>query len=140
VITPSSPRPPEGTDSGFSLIEMVVAMFLLGVLSMSFLPLMINAMTVTVRNSTAATAAQLASSQLEQIDNLGRTCLEINAFVSAPVPAEPDGQGRTFAVRRELGEPCPTIGLPKAIPVTVTVTSGATTVSVKTTKIVEPPT
>ena len=53
------------TDQGFGIIEVVVSMFLLGLLSISFIPLLVNSVKNTGVNTTIATATQIVNQQIE---------------------------------------------------------------------------
>lgn len=57
--------PPASDDSGFGLIEIVVSMFMLALLAISFLPLLITALKASATNATLATGTQLVNQQLE---------------------------------------------------------------------------
>ena len=54
-------------ESGFSLVEMVVAMVLLGVIALAFLPVVAQATRSVASSSTLATAARLVSQEMEQV-------------------------------------------------------------------------
>lgn len=51
-------------DGGFSLVEMLIAMFLLAVLSLAVLPLFIGAMRLSVTNTDLVAATAFANSRL----------------------------------------------------------------------------
>lgn len=53
-------------ESGFGLVEIVVAMLILGLVAISFLPLLIQGVRVAAANKTLASATQLLQDQLEQ--------------------------------------------------------------------------
>lgn len=53
------------SESGFGIIEVVVSMFLLGLLSISFIPLLVNSWKSTGMNTTIATATQIVNEQIE---------------------------------------------------------------------------
>lgn len=53
------------SENGFGIIEVVVSMFLLGLLSVSFMPLLINSWKATGMNTTIATATQIVNQQIE---------------------------------------------------------------------------
>ncbi|TFD52046.1 type II secretion system protein [Cryobacterium frigoriphilum] len=73
----------ETTESGFGLIEIVVSMFLLGLLAVAFLPLIVQSMQVSVVNASIATATQLVSEQIEQARAQGTVCSALPASDSA---------------------------------------------------------
>ena len=52
-------------EGGFGMIEIVVSMFLLGMLSISFIPLLINTSKGTGMNTTIATATQIVNQEIE---------------------------------------------------------------------------
>ncbi|MDI2098549.1 hypothetical protein [Ruicaihuangia caeni] len=81
-------------DSGIGLIEIVVSIFLLGLLAISALPLIINGMTTSQRTATLSTASQLVSSELERVRALGAplACGTVTALAgSAPVVTDTRG-------------------------------------------------
>ena len=51
--------------SGFGIMEVVISMFLLGLLSISFIPLLINSIRNSGTNTTIATATQIVNQQIE---------------------------------------------------------------------------
>lgn len=52
-------------EGGFGMIEVVVSMLLLGVLSISFIPLLMNSVKSTGSNTTIATATQIVNREVE---------------------------------------------------------------------------
>ena len=54
-----------GEQSGFGIIEIVISMFLLGLLATAFLPLLVQGLKQSAANATLATATQLANDQIE---------------------------------------------------------------------------
>lgn len=52
-------------EGGFGMLEVVVSMFLLGVLSISFVPLLLNSVKGTGSNTTIATATQIVNREVE---------------------------------------------------------------------------
>jgi len=53
------------SDDGFGMIEVVISLFLLSVLAISFIPVLISSWKVTGRNTTIATATQIVNQELE---------------------------------------------------------------------------
>jgi type II secretory pathway pseudopilin PulG len=56
---------PVSDEAGFGLVEIVVAMLMLALLSVSFLPLLITAFKTSINNSTVTTSTQLVNQELE---------------------------------------------------------------------------
>lgn len=108
-------------DEGFGLVEIVISMFLLALLAVAFLPLLINALQASVRNSTAATATQLVSEQLDAVSLLGRTCAALTAFEAASLPTTTDDRGSVYTAHRDAAT-CPASGYPAGVRVRVWVT------------------
>lgn len=52
-------------DEGLSLIEIVVAMFILALLSVAFLPLLVQGVRQSAQTATIATATQLANARMD---------------------------------------------------------------------------
>jgi prepilin-type N-terminal cleavage/methylation domain-containing protein len=53
-------------DDGFGMIEVVISLFLLSILSFSFIPLLVNSIKSTGTNTTIATATQIVNQQIER--------------------------------------------------------------------------
>ena len=109
-------------DAGFGLVEIVISMFLLALLAVAFLPLLIDSLRTTVKNSTTATATQLVSEQLDAVSLLPRTCAALTAFEAASVPTLIDARGTVYTSVRDAAV-CPTTGYPLSVTVTVSVTA-----------------
>lgn len=93
-------------DSGFGIIEVVISMFLLALLAVAFLPLLIQGLKTSVRNSTIATASQLLDQQLGAIRALESNCDDVQAYKAEAVPKETDARGTEFQPVREVAA-CP---------------------------------
>lgn len=89
-----TPLKSRGSQSGFGTIEIVIAMFLLGLIAVSFLPLLVQTLQVSRTNVSVAAATQLANSQIEKVRAESPTCDAVKrADILAPVA---DGQGNTL--------------------------------------------
>lgn len=108
-------------DSGFGLVEIVISMFLLALLAVAFLPLLIDALRVSVRNATIATATQLVSEQLDAVTVVPRTCAGVEAFANASLADISDERGTVYTPHRAVS-PCPATGYPMTVDVRVWVT------------------
>ncbi len=67
-------------DEGFGLMEIVVSMFLLGLLSVAFLPILIQGLQISARNTTLATANQLVNRQLSLATAAAPDCSAVQAL------------------------------------------------------------
>lgn len=125
------------SDEGFSLVEVLIAMFLLGVLSLAILPLIIGATRLTLDNRESVEATALADSHVAalraqfpvqpatdttcaQLRNAATLLVDNNA-ATLPNVVLPTGFTRNVAV-----ETCPTgvaAGKPAGILVTIRVTA-----------------
>jgi len=79
------PRNAHGADGGFSIVEMVIAMFLLTVLALAILPLLIGAVRASSTNRAIVSATAFANAQL--------------APIRAAFPNTPTGANTCTAVR-----------------------------------------
>lgn len=108
-------------DDGFSLVEVIMAMFLLAVLALTVLPLIIGATRVSVSNRDLVAATTFANAQLAPVKaafpndpTTPTSCAALRAAHAATAVPDPAGTGLTADV---------TIGTcPAAYPGTVTVT------------------
>jgi len=57
----------DDSDCGFGLVEIVVSMFLLALVAMSFLPLVAQTLQTSAGSTTLATATRLVSEQMEAV-------------------------------------------------------------------------
>lgn len=118
---------PQGSDDiGFSLVELVIAMFLLAVIALALLPLMIASTQTSSVNGSLVSATTFANSQLAPIrasypdDAAGSSCATLRGLARTDV-AGPTGSDLVADI--VIGA-CPASGsYPAAIPVTVTVGS-----------------
>jgi prepilin-type N-terminal cleavage/methylation domain-containing protein len=77
-------------DRGFGIIEIVVAMFLLGLLAIATLPLLAQSMTVTSKNTTIAAATQVVEQQVEQLRASGSSCSAVKTLAASTPAAIPE--------------------------------------------------
>ena len=83
-------------DTGLGLVEVVVAMVLLGILALAFLPLVAQTTRAAATGATVATATRLVSKQMELARSPGTTCASLGAGVS-DVDLR-DGRGAVYRV------------------------------------------
>lgn len=84
-------------DAGLGLLEIVISMFLIALLAISFVPVIISGLRASEANSTVATATRLVAQALDQarVADPG-TCAE--AQLLNATSTEVDAQGVTLTV------------------------------------------
>ncbi|HEY3407258.1 MAG TPA: type II secretion system protein [Propionicimonas sp.] len=117
-IRPESPGQVPDGQAGVSLVEIVVAMFLVAIMSTAVLPLMIGAVQASATNRDLVAVNSLANAQLATLESTfpnssDNSCARVLAAAASGV-ADPSGSGATASV---------TVGsCPSSYPATVTVT------------------
>ena len=117
--------------SGMSLVEVVIAMFILAVMSSAVLPLLIGGVQVSAVNREVVAANAFANSQWAQLqasfpNSAENSCAAVAAKAASGI-VDPSGSGAVATIA--VGE-CPS-GYPGVVDVTVTVLRpGATKASV----------
>lgn len=91
-----------GDDDGFGLVEIIVSMFLLALLAAAFLPVLVQALTTSVRNATIATGSQIVAQQLDELRTLDITCTAVSTFDDSTIPAITDERGTVFQPVRQV--------------------------------------
>ncbi|HCG00692.1 MAG TPA: hypothetical protein DEV93_09130 [Chloroflexi bacterium] len=128
----------ESADSGFGVIEVMVAMMLLAILTVAILPSLVSALRTSSTNATLATATGLVNQQMEDArSHVPSTC----GSLAASDYTITDTRGVVLKVARTVPT-CPLAGYPRAISVTVQVTrltTGAALSSASTLVFVEGP-
>lgn len=122
-------------EGGFSIVEAVIAMFLLAVLSLALLPLLMTAITTSSSSTNSISANQLANSQLAVIrsqfsDSNDNSCAAVTSKQATGV-AGASGSG--------LGADIVVSACPATYPGTVTVTVTAYRTAKPTLKLVTLP-
>jgi len=108
-----------GHAAGFGLVEVVVAMFLLAMLAVAFLPFLVQGITQSAANGTFAAATQLVNKEMEDA-RARTTCSALTGSTFSVL----DPRGVTLRVARTVGGTCPVAAssYPVTVPVSVTVT------------------
>ena len=124
-------------DLGFGMIEIVVSMFLLALLSLAFLPMLVQGMKQSTSNANLAAASQLVNNEIE----LARSRTSCSSLTSTSFSVI-NPNGVTLNVVRTVDGTCPAPTVapaspvyPIAVPLTVTVSradTGAVVSSAKT--------
>ena len=74
------PHRDQNDDAGFGLIEIVISIFLLAVLSLAFLPLLVQGLARSAANVTQASSVQLVNDRLEAVRASGLGCSAVTAL------------------------------------------------------------
>jgi type II secretory pathway pseudopilin PulG len=117
---------PHFAEQGFGMIEIVVSFFLLSLLSLSFIPVLINSGKTSGTNTTMATATQIVNQQLEgarAVRSAAATspsCLDITKFLQVTLAPVIDPRGVSLQPQWAATS-CPTT-YPGVVRVAVSVT------------------
>lgn len=90
------------SEDGFSILEVVVSMFLLGLLSVAFIPLLLNSWKATAKNTTIATATQIVNQQIEGARAVrspaatAPSCNDVTQFLQVTLAPVKDPRGVTL--------------------------------------------
>lgn len=117
------------SEAGLGLIEIVVSMFLIGLLAIAFLPLVIRGLTLTTSNTTLASATQLVNARIDlaraQVAASG-ACSGLTTLAAQPIPAVVDERG--VSMQATMTVSCPTV-FPGTATVTISVSADGRVVS-----------
>lgn len=101
-LTPSPRSNTSTLEDGFGIIEVVISLFLLSLISVSFIPLLVSSIKSTGTNTTIATATQIANQQIEGAravrspTSTTPSCLDITNFLSVTLASVTDPRGVTL--------------------------------------------
>jgi type II secretory pathway pseudopilin PulG len=107
-------------DAGLGLVEIVIAMMLMLILAVAFLPILVQGLKATAVNATRATAAQLAHAQVERARAANADCSDVQALANTPVDPVVDPRNVTLAIVSVAGA-CPA-SYPGTVSYVVTIT------------------
>jgi type II secretory pathway pseudopilin PulG len=92
---------PRVRDRGFGMIEIVVSMFLIALITIAFIPVLVQSMRLSAINTSIATATQLVSQNMEQARARGTNCADLRLFAAEAVSPVVDKRGVSFQPVRE---------------------------------------
>lgn len=118
------------SESGIGIIEVLVAMLMLALLAVAFLPVLITGLKLSAANSSSGTATQLVSSQLALARAQSPTCAALLSFAGGSGTSVVDGNGKTLVPTRTLGS-CPS-SYPGTVTFTASVAASGTTTTIAT--------
>ena len=113
-------------ESGFSLVEIIIAMLMLALMSMALLPLLWNVVLTSTHNRANVAATNYANTIVSSLrqefptDGTGNSCATLKMRASTP-PAAPSGSNLSATVG-PTPLACPS-AYPGTVPVRVSVTS-----------------
>lgn len=90
------------SEAGFGILEVVVSMFLLSIMAMSYIPLLLNSIRDTATNTTIATATQIVNEQIEGARAVRSqqattpSCTDVIAFLNVTPAPVVDPRGVTL--------------------------------------------
>lgn len=122
------------SEAGFGMIEVVISMFLLSLLSISFIPLLVNSIKSTGKNTTIATATQIVNQQIEGAravrspTSTTPSCLDITNYLSVTLASVTDPRGVTLVPKWDPTT-CPT-SYPGVVRARISVTRSGSTSTV----------
>lgn len=94
-----------GLEDGFGMIEVVISLFLLSLLSVSFIPLLVNSIKSTGKNTTIATATQIVNQEIEGARAVRSptstmpSCVDVTDFLNVTLASVRDPRGVTLLPR-----------------------------------------
>jgi type II secretory pathway pseudopilin PulG len=114
-------------ESGDSLVEIVLALVIIGVVIGAFVATFSTGATASSSHRTIVTADVLLRNYAEQIKDATRDCHPGDTYPSAPAEAPPAGFSLGLRAR-DAGDPstCPPPDAPKALDLSVTLPNGNT--------------
>ena len=85
-----------GDDAGFTLLEVVVAMFLLAIVVTGLSPALLGSLKLSAQNTNIATAGQLVGQQIDVARSGIATCAALTNYKNAVLPPVVDARGVSF--------------------------------------------
>lgn len=101
------------SEEGFGVVEVVISIFLLSLLSVSFIPLLVNSIKSTGKNTTIATATQIVNQEIEGARAVRSptatmpSCLDVTNFLNVTIATVTDPRGVTLLPKWDTTT-CPT--------------------------------
>jgi type II secretory pathway pseudopilin PulG len=120
-------------EDGFGMIEVVISLFLLSLLSVSFIPLLVNSIKSTGKNATIATATQIVNQEIEGAravrspTSTTPSCLDITSFLNVTLASVTDPRGVTLLPKWDPPS-CPA-SYPGVVRARVSVTRSGSTIT-----------
>jgi type II secretory pathway pseudopilin PulG len=96
-------------ETGFGLVEVIVSLFLLGLMALVILPVMVSTIRLSSSNISLTTATQLVTEQMDDARGLAPTCAALRAWAAQTgglVVTDP--RGTILEAHRKVPATCPT--------------------------------
>lgn len=119
------------SEVGFGVTEVIISLFLLSLLSISFIPLLVNSLKNTATNTTIATATQIVNQEIEGARAVRSptattpSCADIINFLQVTLTTVTDPRGVTLMPKWDSAS-CP-VSFPGVVRARVSVTRSAST-------------
>jgi len=94
------------SDGGFSLVEIVVALFVLAALSLALIPALVVGVQQAKNNAVIAAATEMLSSRMDDSRGQASTCQALTSFASSTVADQVEAHGIFLHLNQTLGS-CP---------------------------------
>lgn len=108
-------------EAGLTLVEVIVAISLLGIFAIVFAPVLYTNLDISTRQATIAYASQQAATYIDDVRaNATKTCGGLNSYTAGNRPTTQDGRSVTVKVSGAVVSGCPVAGGPSTATVTVT--------------------
>lgn len=120
-------------EGGFSIIEVLIAMFLLAIVAVALLPALFQGIQYSSQQSAVATATRELNALVEEARE-APSCASLSAVAVAKIVT--DGAGRTFTTSGTVGA-CPDVS--KTVKLTLTAVDSSATTLASTTAIIYVP-
>lgn len=117
-------------DHGFGLVEIVVAMFMMALIAVAFLPLLIQGLQTSHRNTTLATATQLVNERMQLAQSSGPVCTNVATLAVSEELTDP--RGVIIRVTTIVGECPPGVGTVDVTATAVRIDTGDELVTAET--------
>ncbi len=134
-LWPNQSQNAHAFEEGFGVIEVIMSLFLLSILSISFIPVLVSSIKSTGTNTTIATATQIVNQEIEGARAVrsptatAPSCFDITQFLQVTLASVTDPRGVVLLPKWDTTS-CPTSypGVVRAR-VSVTRSGSATTVA-----------
>lgn len=112
-------------ESGFTFVEIIMALFIVGLLALTALPLMATSLKASSQAATTTAANQRVQQVIEDARVVPINCARLTALANNGAVSYADGRANAFTVQLTLPSGCVPTTNPQAVPVKVVATRTA---------------